>query len=309
MLNELTEYEKNTLFKNFRETIVSESKENFSTIDNFLSGYNADDMLQKRLDLTQSAYCLFSYYNKENLDDIATKLDFSKVNDFTMCFSFSRKLTHVPYIDISNGEKVTFMFSSCDALQSIPNLHFLKVKSFDSLFSSCGKIREVTINNSGNENEVSCVSMFNYCDELRRVYFSSIPKISNCNKMFYYCSYLEEVPSLNTDNCTNFQSMFYDCRYLIEIPSFSVANAVDNGLNSMFTFCFKIEKIHITNISQNLNISYSTKMEREALLEVLGNLKDLTGSTSKKLTLGSTLLAKLTEDDKAIATNKNWTLA
>ena len=65
----------------------------------------------------------------------------------------------------------------------------------------------------------------------------------------------------------------------------------------------------MTNIGVNLSISPCTKMERKAILEVLGNLKDLTGQTSRTLTLGSTLLAKLTEDDKLIATNKNWTLA
>ena len=62
------------------------------------------------------------------------------------------------------------------------------------------------------------------------------------------------------------------------------------------------------NINANLKISHSTKFTRDALLEILGNLKPQT-SASKTLTMGETNLAKLTDEDKAIATNKGWTLA
>ena len=62
------------------------------------------------------------------------------------------------------------------------------------------------------------------------------------------------------------------------------------------------------NINANLNISSSTKFTREALVEIIGNLKAQT-SGSKTLTMGSTNLAKLTDEDKAVATGKGWTLA
>ena len=45
------------------------------------------------------------------------------------------------------------------------------------------------------------------------------------------------------------------------------------------------------------------------MVAMFNSLKDLTGDTAKTLTLGSTNLAKLTAEQKAIATNKNWTLA
>ena len=58
----------------------------------------------------------------------------------------------------------------------------------------------------------------------------------------------------------------------------------------------------------DLDISSSTKFTREALVEIIGNLKAQT-SGSKNLTMGSTNLAKLTDEDKAVATGKGWTLA
>jgi hypothetical protein len=41
----------------------------------------------------------------------------------------------------------------------------------------------------------------------------------------------------------------------------------------------------------------------------LNALYDRTGLSAYKLTMGSTNLNKLTNEQKAIATNKNWTLA
>ena len=50
-------------------------------------------------------------------------------------------------------------------------------------------------------------------------------------------------------------------------------------------------------------------LTHQSLLNALNGLYDLTGGTSQTLTLGSTNLAKLTDEEKAIATNKNWVLA
>ena len=47
--------------------------------------------------------------------------------------------------------------------------------------------------------------------------------------------------------------------------------------------------------------------DRESIVKVLNNLQSIT--TTQTLTLGSTLLAKLTDEDKKIATDKGWTLA
>lgn len=43
-------------------------------------------------------------------------------------------------------------------------------------------------------------------------------------------------------------------------------------------------------------------------MSAINALKDLTGETSKTLSLGTTNLDKLTDEQKAIATAKNWIL-
>ena len=50
--------------------------------------------------------------------------------------------------------------------------------------------------------------------------------------------------------------------------------------------------------------------KQESLLSILNALKDYSSSTSSWVcTLGTTNLEKLTEEQKAIATEKGWTLA
>lgn len=62
----------------------------------------------------------------------------------------------------------------------------------------------------------------------------------------------------------------------------------------------------MTGMKVSFSISASTKFTREALVEIIGNLATVT--STKTLTMGSTNLAKLTDDDKAVATGKGWTL-
>ena len=53
------------------------------------------------------------------------------------------------------------------------------------------------------------------------------------------------------------------------------------------------------------SFSNDKKLSRESLLSILNNLSVVSGET---LTLGSVNLAKLTDDDIAIATNKGWSV-
>ena len=61
------------------------------------------------------------------------------------------------------------------------------------------------------------------------------------------------------------------------------------------------------NINTNTNYSHSTSLTREQMIPILNDLVRTT--TTKTLTIGSTNLAKLTDEDKKIATDKGWTLA
>ena len=102
--------------------------------------------------------------------------------------------------------------------------------------------------------------------------------------------------------------MFINCSSLQTITRLNLNSA--NFIGSFFSGNSKLEFINLLNITKSLSLSSSTKYSRETLVNgVLNNLVDLTGQTSQTLTLGSTNLNKLTEEDKLIAVNKNWILA
>jgi hypothetical protein len=64
-------------------------------------------------------------------------------------------------------------------------------------------------------------------------------------------------------------------------------------------------------IGQNgLNFSWSINLSHDSLMSIINCLKDYSGTgTTKTVTLGATNLAKLTTAEKAVATQKGWTLA
>lgn len=109
----------------------------------------------------------------------------------------------------------------------------------------------------------------------------------------------------DTENVTNMSSMFYGCVALTTVPQLDTSKVTT--MSNIFASCRSLKSILMTNIGVSLSISASTLFERSDLLVILNNLKTVT--STKTLTMGATNLAKLTDEDKLIATNKGWTLA
>ena len=63
----------------------------------------------------------------------------------------------------------------------------------------------------------------------------------------------------------------------------------------------------MTGMKISFDISASEKFEESDLVTILNNIATVT--STQTLTMGAANLAKLTDAEKAIATNKGWTLA
>ena len=188
-----------------------------------------------------------------------------------------------------------------------------QVPSMKAFFDAGGKCRGSTATSfegcwqfGDTANVTDMNYMFYSCSSLTTVPQFDTSNVTEMNYMFSSCSNLNTVPQLDTSNVTDMNYMFNYCSKLTNVPQFDTSNVMNMG--SMFSNCNNLEEIHMININANLDIHHSTKFTRDSLLEIIGNLKAQT-SGSKKLTMGSTNLAKLTDEDKAIATNKGWTLA
>lgn len=104
-------------------------------------------------------------------------------------------------------------------------------------------------------------------------------------------------------------SMFQNASKLITIDLLKVLP--DNAYSNAFTGCSALENITFDgDIGNSINFSACTKLNHDSLMSIINHLKDFSGtSTTKKLTLGTDNLEKLTDAEKKVATDKGWTLA
>lgn len=135
--------------------------------------------------------------------------------------------------------------------------------------------------------------------------YSDTSNVTNMSRMFYYCSSLTTIPQLDTSKVNIMGDMFYNCSSLTTVPQLDMSSVTD--MSNMFYKCSSLKSILMTGMKTHFNISVSTNFEESDLVTILNNLATVT--STKTLTMGSTNLAKLTDEEKAIATNKGWTLA
>ena len=83
------------------------------------------------------------------------------------------------------------------------------------------------------------------------------------------------------------------------------------GANNIFGECYALEFITIEQgfNCQNLKLNSSTKYSVETIVSWAEALYDRTGLDPYTLIIGETNIAKLTDEQIAVFTNKNWTLA
>ena len=210
----------------------------------------------------------------------------------------------IKYEDTSNVTNMILMFYNCSRLTSIPLIDTSNVTNMNSMFKDCSKLTSVPLIDTSNVTDMT--SMFELCFE----FLTTIPQlntsnVTNMNSMFRACSSLTSIPQLNTSNVTNMTEMLNSCTSLTSIPQLNTSNVTN--MDYTFYRCSSLTEIHMYGMKVNFDISASTKFTREALVEILNNLATVT--STKTLTMGSTNLSKLTDEDKAIATGKGWTLA
>lgn len=186
----------------------------------------------------------------------------------------------ISYSDTANVTNMESMFAVCENIKTIPQLDTSNVTTMKQMFGNCKEITEIP------ELDTS--------------------KVTDMSSMFSYCYNIKTIPQFDTSRVTNMGGMFEQCLRLETIPSIDVSNVQVLG-NYMFTRCMELKTILMYGMKVSFNISSSTKFEESDLVTILNNLATVT--STQTLTMGSTNLAKLTDEEKAIATSRGWTLA
>lgn len=210
-------------------------------------------------------------------------------------------ISKIPYFDSSKYTSMNSAFANCVNIRTIPYINTSSVTEMINLFVDCHEL--VSIPEIDTSNVLDMRYAFERCYKLQTVPKLDTSKVTKMNSMFDGCHILESVPLFNTSRVTDMGSMFRNCRKLKKVPEFDVSNVSD--MRGMFIQAYELEQVHMVGISCDLDISASTKFTAEALVEIMNNLKTLPGKT---LTMGTDNLSKLTDEQRAIATDKGWTL-
>lgn len=213
-----------------------------------------------------------------NNNDISRCLKYNDTQNATSTigmFALQSDISVFPALNTSNVIAMSYMFCDCFYNGGTPPL--LNTENVESITCMFGKYMEPTLA----YNKMTSIPLYDF------------RKVKEAYNLFYNCKLLESIPALNFESFDTNNNNFN-------------INGVNYG---WITGCSRLREIHIVDIHYSINITASTAFTREALNEIIGNLRDMTGSTAKTLTMGSTNLAKLTTDDIAVATAKNWTIA
>lgn len=286
-----------------------------------------DNTLKNLLDATKTTKYLFSYYEGNDIPNLIQYNDTSEVTNMSYMYN-NCKASTFPQLNMSKVTNASYMFYSCKNIVTAPILNLSNIQNCESVFRDCANLTTCEISDFSNATNLN--GLFATCRKLKNTASNlTITKVTDTGFMFYSCNALETAPEMNTSNVTNMTKMFYSCNKLTTVPLYDTSKvtrmeemfwlcsdlqtvpAFDctnvTNMNNIFSSCRSLKSILMTNIGVSLNISASTLFEREDLVLILNNLKTVT--TTKTLTMGATNLAKLTDSDKAIATNKGWTLA
>ena len=130
----------------------------------------------------------------------------------------------------------------------------------------------------------------------------------NFANMFENCS-MTTIPQLDTSKGKSFKSMFGYCVNLTTIPQLDTSNGTN--FTDMFVLCHALKNISFVAgcIKKSIWFARSDKLTDESIQSIIDGLADLTGQTAQTITFHTTIKNKLTEEQIASATSKNWNIA
>lgn len=228
-------------------------------------------------------------------------------------------------IDTQNVTSMVNMFYQCYALVTIPLLNTIKVTVTASMFQSCYSLVYIPFINTANVTNFS--GMFRDCYSFKIIPLINMVKATNISLLLYNCYSLQSVPLFNTIAVTDCSNMFGNCVSLVNVPLFVLSLAtntsamfsgcsiiknvpalnftVSTNMSTIFSTCPSLAKISIQNIGTTFSVD-SCGLSQSALVEIFNNLKTI---ASKTITITNNWGASLlTAAERAIATNKGWTI-
>lgn len=198
------------------------------------------------------------------------------------------------------------------------NVNTTTQKSFQNYFYKCSFLTIPPELDTSSATDAS--NMFNDCTNIQTTPQYNFENVTDVSYLFSNCSKLLTVPDLNLKKVTSLQYIFYSCNNLISIGVIDCDSVV--SVSSPFGYSSITTLVNaggFRNLGAKSSLSgttssfidYMPNLTRQSLLNIFNLLYDRAsaGYSVVTLKLHANHHAKLTDEDKAIATNKGWALS
>ena len=219
-------------------------------------------------------------------------------------FENCTSLTTAPEIDTAYATDMYGMFRYCSSLTTIPEMDTSQVTNMSVIFQDCSSLTAIPEMNTSRVTDMS--AMFWGCSSLTAIPPMDTSRVTDMFGMFSDCSSLTAIPPMDTSRVTNMKSMLQGCSSLTAIPEMNTSNVTD--ANGMLWSCSSLTDLGgFIGLKVDIKLSYCP-LSHDSIMNVINKAADVTEAPAT-MTLGADNLAKLSDEEKGIATAKGWTLA
>ena len=217
---------------------------------------------------------------------------------------------------VPNGMKFAY-----SALSDFSNLDFSAVRDWDYMFYYCTNLQEIDASGFNLTDETSLAYMFRSCSNLSSIITEGLDtsNIESMSRLFQGCTSLQnlDLSSFETSKVTNISYLFSGCSGLtsVNMSGWDLSNLDTNaGMTYVFYQCSSLTDLNMDGAIlpkyslTNWYLNTCTALTTESLVSIVNALQQLDEGVSKTCTIGSTNLAKLSEEQISIATAKGYTL-
>lgn len=183
---------------------------------------------------------------------------------------------------LETKKNLDYLFQETN-IETTPIIDCSNVTSIKYMCDSCPNLTSVNLTNTQN------IVYYNYA-------FSNNPK-------------LIEGPEIDTSGCQQFNGAYLNDKNLKSIHLIDGSNI--KSFSSAFSNCPNLVDIRFVKGSIHVSIAFyqSSMLSAESVQSIIDGLADLTGQKSQTLSLHALVKEKLTDEQIAQITSKNWTLA
>lgn len=298
-------------------------------------------------EINDASYLFYNGARINIINDLLSRIKSPKF--FSYCFygsfnSIKQETLDLSTIDMSNCPTFRYMFYNSNFIPSVMLKNIILPNNLKSATDCYYMFRGVylpslDLSSIIFENIINAYGMFENA-EINNLILPNL-KVNNASNMFYQFgedTYDDTVPfndtldisSIDFSECTAISSFIrlsefvkvlhnnFDCSKVINVSNFASNNPDLENLCPLINLGKGYTQKSANYNSYKLDLSSCVNLTHDSLLGIINGLYDLNltydvagGGTlyTQQLVLGSTNLAKLTEDEIAIATNKGWVVS